>query len=87
MTFIHTVMHILTVFLSIILFTLSFAAYQKKKKVKLLFVSLAFFVFAIKEGILAYESLTQPDLMTLFGHEHILNFIILLLFAFGVLRK
>jgi hypothetical protein len=87
MAFDHTFMHTLTVILAVVLFSLSAIAYWRNKKPKFLFICGAFLAFAVKECILVYQTFTNPQSMTLFGHEHILNLVVLLLFAFGVLRK
>ncbi len=71
---------------SLVLFTLTFVAYRRNKNSRLLFVSFAFALFAIRSLLVAYE---------LFGNELpfvdpitvSLDFVTMLSFFFGILKK
>jgi|TARA_B100001971_G_C18256846_1_gene582891 hypothetical protein len=81
----HYAMHIITVILAGVLFVLSLITYMRNKKKKFLLICSAFLVFGVKEIIIAVNTIT-------FGAEpvsiftHILNLVILTLFASGILR-
>ncbi len=81
----HNLMHIVIVIVAAILFVLSLITYLRTRKTKFLFICAAFLVFAVKEVILAVNIITfGTDPLMIF--THFLDLVILLLFAFGILK-
>lgn len=72
--------------LSTILFALTLTAYLRTKKIRLLFVSIAFFLFAIK-GYLGSSELFFGEWTWVDPIAAILNFAILLCFFQGIMKK
>jgi len=72
--------------LSTILFALTFIAYKRTKQSRLLYVSSAFFLFAVKGYLGAYE-LFFEELPLVDPIAAVLNFAILLCFFWGIMKK
>lgn len=72
--------------LSTVLFVLTFIAYKRTKQSRLLYVSLAFLLFAIK-GYLGASELFFEELAWVDPTAAVLNFAILLCFFRGILKK
>jgi len=72
--------------LSTVLFALTFIAYTRTKQSRLLYVSSAFFLFAVKGYLGAYE-LFFGELLWVDPTAAVLNFAILLCFFFGIMKK
>ena len=81
----HNMMHVVIAVLAGILFVISLITYTRNKKTKFLFICGAFLMFSVKETILAINiiALGTDPLMAL---THAFDLVILLLFAFGILR-
>ena len=81
----HHLLHFVTAALSLALFGLAWLTYQRNKNRKFLFICAAFLIFVIKEVVLAMNvimwSSGSVDVFT-----HVLNLVILILFALGILR-
>ncbi len=81
----HHLLHFVTAALSLALFGLAWLTYQRNKNHKFLFICAAFLVFAIKEVILAMNVIVwNSPSVEIF--THVLNLVILVLFALGILR-
>ncbi|MCM2325679.1 MAG: hypothetical protein NDI94_04395 [Candidatus Woesearchaeota archaeon] len=72
--------------LAFALFITTMAAYKKKKNKRLLYVSVAFFLFSVK-GFLTSLELFSLDITIIDPIASVLNFAILLCFFFGVIKK
>jgi cellulose synthase/poly-beta-1,6-N-acetylglucosamine synthase-like glycosyltransferase len=72
--------------LSTILFVLTFIAYKRTKQSRLLYVSSAFLLFAVK-GYLGASELFFEELLWIDPTAAVLNFAILLCFFFGIMKK
>ena len=72
--------------LSTVLFILTVIAYRRTKQSRLLYVSTAFFLFAVK-GYLGASELFFEELPWVDPTAAVLNFAILLCFFFGLMRK
>lgn len=73
--------------LAIALFALTIIAYNRDRRKKLLYVAVAFFFFAVK-GILLSSDIFFPDKVAWIDPLAVfLDFIILLSFFFGILKK
>ena len=72
--------------LSTILFALTFIAYRRTKQSRLLYVSLAFFLFAVK-GYLGAHELFFEEMPWVDPTAAVLNFAILLSFFWGIVKK
>lgn len=72
--------------LAIALFALTFLAYQRSKQARLLYVSLAFFLFAVK-GFLGSAELFFGEWAWVDPVSAVLNFVILLCFFWGIVKK
>jgi len=72
--------------LSTILFVLTFIAYRRTKQGRLLYVSAAFFLFAVK-GYLGAHELFFEEMVWVDPIAAVLNFAILLCFFFGIMKK
>ena len=72
--------------LSTILFVLAFIAYKRTKQSRLLYVSSAFFLFAVK-GYLGAQELFFEEMVWVDPIAAVLNFAILLCFFFGIMKK
>ena len=72
--------------LAISLFVITLLAYRQKKSKRLIYVSIAFFLFALKEFLISLE-LFVVDLPWVDPQAGVLNFAILLSFFFGILKK
>ncbi len=72
--------------LSTILFILTFIAYKRTKQNRLLYVSSAFLLFAIK-GYLGAHELFFEELAWIDPTAAVLNFAILLCFFWGIIKK
>ncbi len=68
------------------LFIVTFAAYKRTKRKRMIYISIAFLLFAIK-GFLTSAELFFNDWVWIDPTASILNFAILLAFFFGVLKK
>lgn len=68
------------------LFIVAFAAYRRTRRKKLVYVSVAFLLFAVK-GFLTSTELIFGDWSWVDPTTSILNFVILLTFFAGVLKK
>jgi hypothetical protein len=87
-------------FLSIILFTVSLVSYVYDRRTRLLFVMAAFFFFALKGMILVLSDLNnqrllsgflsvliKPYLDILVPFSRLLDFVVLILFFVGMIKK
>lgn len=83
---IDTLITIATSILAIILFVISAIAYKKDKRTRLLFVTGAFFLFAIK-GFLIVADEFSPQTGWPEPVAHLLDFGILILFFSGLVKK
>ena len=72
--------------LATILFIVAFTAFRRDGRKRLLYVSIAFFLFALK-GILVSSELFIPEIDLIDPIVMILESAIILSFFFGVLRK
>ena len=72
--------------LAIILFFITIIAYKRDGRKRLLFVSMAFLLFAVK-GFLASSELFIPEFSFIDPIAVLLEFIIILCFFFGILKK
>ena len=72
--------------LAIALFVLTLSAYKRSKNKRLLYVSIAFLLFAIK-GILMSMEILFGDWTWVDPVASVLDFAILLSFFFGILKK
>jgi hypothetical protein len=72
--------------LSTILFALTFIAYKRTKQNRLLYVSLAFFLFAVK-GFLGAQELFFEEWAWVDPTVAVMQFAILLSFFFGIIKK
>jgi hypothetical protein len=72
--------------LATILFALTFIAYKRTRQNRLLYVSLAFLLFAVKGYLGAYE-LFFEELTWVDPTAAVLNFAILLCFFWGIVKK
>ncbi len=72
--------------LAAILFVITFVAYRRSMNKRLLYVSVAFLLFAVK-GFLTSLELFAGDFSWIDPVASFLNFAILLCFFFGVLKK
>jgi hypothetical protein len=82
----HSMMHIITAVVASILFVLSLITYTRTKKGKFLFICGAFLLFAVKEIVLAVSTVGLDAEPTSIFSTHILNLIILAMFAYGILK-
>jgi hypothetical protein len=64
-----------------LLFIVSIAAYNRIRSVKLLFISLAFFMFIVKGLLLIFEIFVQDKIMIA------IDFVILILLYFASVKK
>ncbi len=72
--------------LSTILFVLTFIAYRRTKQSRLLYVSSAFFLFAVKSYLGALE-LFFEEMAWIDPTAAVFNFAILLCFFWGIMKK
>jgi len=72
--------------LSVFLFILAYMAYKRDGRKRLFYVSLAFLLFAVKSFLNASE-LFFPDMAWVGPTATVLEFLVLLSFFFGVIRK
>lgn len=72
--------------LAVVLFTMTFIAYRRTKHRKLLYVSAAFLLFALK-GLLTSHELFMEEFSMVDPLASLLNFGILLAFFLGMVRK
>ncbi len=73
--------------LAIILFIITFIAYRRDGRKRLLYVSIAFFLFAIKGILLTIDAFLPQKGIWTDPLANILDFAILLSFFFGVVKK
>lgn len=72
--------------ISLILFILTFIAYRRDGRVRFLFVSIAFFLFALKSFLDSLELFMEE--IAIFGPiSVILELFVILFFFFGVIKK
>ena len=83
---IDTLITIATSILAVILFVISAIAYKKDKRTRLLFVTGAFFLFAVK-GFLIVADEFSPQTGWPEPVAHLLDFGILILFFSGLAKK
>jgi hypothetical protein len=83
---IDTLISIATSILAVILFLISAIAYKKDKRKRLLFVTGAFFLFAVK-GFLIVADEFSPQMGWPEPVVHLLDFGILILFFSGLAKK
>lgn len=82
----HIAMHIVIVLLALFLFGLSAITYRKEHRPALIYVTVAFGLFALQQGITLLEVMYfHSENIVVF--THFLAGIILLLFFLGVVRK
>ncbi len=73
--------------LAIILFIISFIAYKRDGRKRLFYVSIAFFLFAIKGALITIDAFIPQKGIWADPLANILDFAILLSFFFGVVKK
>lgn len=73
--------------LAIILFVITFIAYKRDGRKRLLYVSIAFFLFAVKGVLISIDALLPLKLTWTDPLGNFLDFAILLSFFFGVMKK
>lgn len=81
------VVRLISGLLALLLFIISFLAYQRERRRKMLLVSMAFFFYAVM-GFLSASDIFYPsagEYLELWGS--LLNFVVLLLFSFALLTK
>ena len=72
--------------ISLILFFLTFIAYRRDGRIRFLFVSIAFFLFAVKSFLDSLELFMEE--IAIFGPiSVILELFVILFFFFGVIKK
>ena len=72
--------------IALTLFALAFISYKRDGRKRLLYVSIAFALFSLK-GFLLSSEIFFPDVEWIDPSLIILEFLVLVLFFFGVLRK
>jgi len=72
--------------LALLLFLLTFLAYRRSNKQRLLYVSIAFLLFSVRSFLVATE-LFMDELPFIDPISVVLDFIILLTFFYGILKK
>ncbi len=72
---------------SLILFVLTLVAYKRSKRDKLIYISVAFLLFAIKGFLLTSDSFIQYTINYIDPLANLLDFVILLCFFFGMIKK
>src|SRR3989344_543349 len=77
---------LLTAWLATFLFVVTFIAYKRDGRKRLLYVSLAFLLFAIKSFLVSSE-LFIPEIKWIEPISTVLEFAALLVFFYGVLKK
>ena len=77
---------LISAILSVILFIITFTAYKRDERKRLLFVSVAFLLFAIR-GFIISSALFIPEIEWFDPLAVILEFAIILSFFFGVVKK
>lgn len=80
------VLSMINAWLAIFLCILSFIAYRRDGRKRLFYVSLAFFLFAIKSFLISSE-LFFPEIGWINPIATVLEFAVLLSFFYGVLKK
>ena len=73
-------------FIALALFIFAFVAYQRTDRKRLLFVSLAFFLFSVKSFLVSSEMFIA-DISWIDPVATILEFAVLLSFFYGLLKK
>jgi len=73
--------------LALFLFAVTFAAYMRDGRKRLLYVAIAFFLFAIKGVLISLDTFFPEKGMWADPIANFLDFAILLSFFFGVVRK
>jgi hypothetical protein len=85
---IETAFSIAACVLAFFLFTISAFSYKREKRKRLFFVTASFFVFGIEEALNAInESFFETQYPSLEGGILTLNFVVLLLFFAGLIKK
>jgi len=80
------VLNLINGIISLILFIVTFISYKRDGRTRLLYVSLAFLAFSIK-GFLASSELFISDITWVDPVSIILEFIVLMFFFFGVVKR
>ncbi len=83
-TMLHGMLHIIIIAVAFGLFVLSAISYRRDRRIKFLYITVAFLTFFIKEIILALSTFIYLDSNPVITHP--LNLIILLLFFVGVTK-
>jgi hypothetical protein len=74
--------------LALFLFTISALSYKRVKRKRLLFVTAGFFVFAIEEALnVINEAFLETSYPSFEGEILSLNFVVLLLFFAGLMKR
>jgi hypothetical protein len=84
---IDNVIVLMSSFLALVLFSISFAAYMRERRRKLLLVTTAFFAYFLMGFMGSTESLFPSIGETLEIWGSVLNFVVLLLFFFAMMTK
>ncbi|NIO38533.1 hypothetical protein GTO27_12675 [Candidatus Bathyarchaeota archaeon] len=86
---IEALISIATTILASFLFSISFIAYRKDRRERLLFVTAAFFLFAVKGFLVALDEivLLEEFPLELEAIAQLLDFGVLALFFLGLMRK
>ena len=80
------ILSLINAWISLFLFVLAFSAYKRDGRNRLLFVSVAFLLFSIKSFLISSE-LFISEIPFLDPVAMILEFLVLLSFFYGVLKK
>ena len=84
----ETAVSIAACVLALFLFTISAFSYKREKRKRVLFVTAGFFVFAIEEALNTInETFLETRYPSLEGEIFTLNFVILLLFFAGLIKR
>jgi hypothetical protein len=78
---------LLTSLLAITLFIFTFIAYKRTGRTKLIYVAIAFLLFAVKGAIQTSDMFMNFSINWIDPIATILDFAILLLFFFGIIKK
>ena len=73
--------------LSIILFALTYMAYKRSRKNKLVYIAIAFLLFSIKGFLISSDIFFQNKGSWVDPVANLLDFVILLSFFFGMIKK
>ena len=81
------VIKVLVLLLAFGIFVISFLAYKKSKSQKLLFVSIAFLLFALKWMVKVFDIFFSPGNFLSDSSENVFEFFILVLLFLAIFRR